>query len=300
MNYRTLADFCKVNKISCRRGEPMSVHTTFRIGGPADLFIQPVSEEALINVLSLIKQERLPFYVVGNGSNLLVRDEGVRGAVLSLSKLNQPIQLLEPDLIECAAGITLARLCQFALERELSGLEFACGIPGSVGGAVYMNAGAYGGEIKDVLHSAVHLNEQLRPEEAESKDLGLSYRHSIYSENGFIITRARFRLVPGDPAAIRGRMDDFLRRRRAKQPLEYPSAGSTFKRPAGGYASALIDQCGLKGMRLGGAMVSEKHAGFVINYENATCEEILSLIRIIQQKVKDQTGYQLECEVKLI
>ena len=199
------------------------------------------------------------------------------------------------------AGVSLARLCIFALDNSLSGLEFAYGIPGTVGGAVYMNAGAYGGEIKDVLKCVTHITLELITEQKSVGELSLSYRHSFYSDNdGYFILNAQFELQKDDPKLIKERMDDFLSRRKSKQPIEYPSAGSTFKRPDGYFAGKLIEDCGLKGYRIGGAMVSEKHAGFVINYDNATTEDILNLITYIQKTVKEKTGITLETEVKIL
>ncbi|MBC8569526.1 UDP-N-acetylmuramate dehydrogenase [Zongyangia hominis] len=279
---------------------PLSRYTTFHIGGPADVLIKPRSAEALAQVLRLCQETGTSKLILGKGSNLLVSDEGFAGAAICLDRPEGEIRLIGDDLIECDAGVSLKRLCTFAREQGLSGLEFAYGIPGSVGGAVYMNAGAYGGEMSDVLQSARHLDSEGREGCFAGEELKLSYRHSAYTDTDLCILSARFQLTPGDKGEIGAKMDDFLARRKSKQPLEYPSAGSTFKRPAGNYASALIDQCGLKGFRVGGAQVSEKHAGFVINTGGATCRDVKALIAKIQEKVKEQTGYCLECEVKMI
>ncbi len=279
---------------------PLSRFTTFHIGGPADVLIKPHNTAALAQILRLCRETQTPRVIIGKGSNLLVSDRGFAGAVICLDNQYGEIRLLENGLVECDAGVTLMRLCHFALEHSLSGLEFAYGIPGSVGGAVYMNAGAYGGEIKDIIVSACHLDQAGEKHTLLKDQLALSYRHSIYAEGEDCIISACFALTPSNQEEIRSRMDDYMRRRKEKQPLEYPSAGSTFKRPAGNYASALIDQCGLKGYRIGGAMVSEKHAGFVINYDNATCDDVVQLIAYIQKVVKEQTGYELSCEVKML
>lgn len=278
----------------------MSRHTSFKIGGPADLFLLPDSSEQISRLISAARLSSIPLYIIGRGSDLLVHDEGVRGAVLAVTQKLSQIKKLDNRTLSSGAGASLERVCRFALEEGLSGLEFAYGIPGSVGGAVYMNAGAYGGEMRDVLLGTAHIDEDGREGEFSADQLNLSYRRSVYTECVCCITSAVFRLQPGDPAEIHARMEDLKNRRRTKQPLEYPSAGSTFKRPKGSYASALIDQCGLKGLRIGGAMVSEKHAGFLINYDHATCEDVLELIEKVRETVFRQTGYQLECEVKLI
>ncbi len=283
----------------CRRDEPMRLHTSFRIGGPADLFLIPESAADLSRLLPAVHALDVPLHVIGRGSNLLVRDEGIRGVVIALTGKFSHMRR-EGDSILCEAGAPLEALCRFALDEGFSGLEFAHGIPGSVGGAVYMNAGAYGGEMKDVLIYVEHLEADGTPGRLEGEALALSYRRSAYSGGSACILRAAVRLTPGDPYNIRERMEDYLRRRREKQPLEYPSAGSMFKRPEGNYASALIDQCGLKGMRIGDAMVSEKHAGFLINAGNATCADMLALIERVQDVVLEKTGYRLEREVELL
>jgi UDP-N-acetylmuramate dehydrogenase len=237
---------------------------------------------------------------LGNGSNVLFPDEGLERAVLHLGKKLSAMRLMNDTTIECGSGAPLKSLCEFAWENALTGLEFAYGIPGSVGGAIFMNAGAYDGEIKDVLIQAHHVSLKAEPGSFLGDALNMGYRRSVYSQGGFIITRGVFRLEKGDKAAIRAKMDDFMSRRRDKQPLEFPSAGSTFKRPEGAYASALIDRCGLKAKRVGGAMVSEKHAGFVINAGGATRADVLKLIELIQKEVKEKTGFELECEVRVV
>lgn len=296
-----LRAYCESIGCACFPDEPMSRHTSFKIGGPADLLIRPASAGTAAKILRQAGELGVPLTIVGRGSDLLVSDEGVRGAVLSLDEQAAKPAVEGEKTVFCPAGASLTALCVFAWQQGLTGLEFAYGIPGSVGGAVYMNAGAYGGEIKDVLQSARYLTPEGEERVLTAPELGLSYRHSWFTDHpGRLITGAVFRLQKGDPAAIRAKMDDLMERRKQKQPLEYPSGGSTFKRPEGSYASALIDRCGLKGRRVGGAMVSEKHAGFVINYDNATCRDVLALVEEIRREVLEKTGYTLECEIKLL
>lgn len=296
-----LRAYCESIGCACLADEPMSRHTSFKIGGPADLLVRPEDAETAAKVLRRARELGVPLSIIGRGSDLLVSDEGVRGAVLSLDEQAAKPRLQGPETIFCPAGASLTALCVFAWQQGLSGLEFAYGIPGSVGGAVCMNAGAYGGEMKDVLESVRYLTPDGGERVLDAAELELSYRHSWFtSRPGHLVTAAVFRLQRGDPAAIRARMDDLMARRKQKQPLEYPSGGSTFKRPEGSYASALIDRCGLKGRRVGGAMVSEKHAGFVINYQNATCRDVLALVELVKKEVLEQTGYTLECEIKLL
>lgn len=278
----------------------MKEHTSFKTGGNADILINPKDDEAVKAILTFAKENDTPLTVVGNSSNMLVSDDGIKGIVIKTAGGLNDISLYD-SMITAGAGVSLARLCIYALDNSLSGLEFAYGIPGTVGGAVYMNAGAYGGEIKDVLKGITHITPELITEQKSVGELSLSYRHSFYSDNdGYFILNAQFELQKDDPKLIKERMDDFLSRRKSKQPIEYPSAGSTFKRPEGYFAGKLIEDCGLKGYRIGGAMVSEKHAGFVINYDNATTEDILNLITYIQKTVKEKTGVTLETEVKIL
>ncbi|MEM1483990.1 UDP-N-acetylmuramate dehydrogenase [Oscillospiraceae bacterium PP1C4] len=296
-----LQEFCNGIGCTCIAGELMSAHTSFKIGGPADLFIRPRDGDAAALVIREIKNLHLPMVIIGKGSDLLVSDDGIRGVVLALDEQTSSPELLSETMIRCSAGTSIAELCAFALDHSLTGLEFAWGIPGSVGGAVYMNAGAYYGEMKDVVASAEYLDSEGNTGTLQAAQLTFSYRHSWFTDHhDCLITSAVFCLQKGDRKAIRARMEELMAARKSKQPLEYPSAGSTFKRPAGSYASALIDQCGLKGRRVGGAMVSEKHAGFVINYENATCRDVLDLIEVVKHEVSEKTGFMLECEIKLL
>ena len=282
--------------------EPMRNHTSLKKGGPADRFLEVGGSAALTGILRICREERIPFLILGKGSNLLVPDEGLRGAVLHLSGQFEELRLSpdDPEVIECGCGVSLARLCKFAQANVLSGLEFAWGIPGSAGGAAYMNAGAYGGEMKDVVQSCRHITREGRPGILQGEALAFSYRKSAYTKNGAVITGITLRLKKGLSGEIQEKMDDFMQRRKNKQPLEYPSAGSVFKRPEGYYAGGLIQQCGLKGKRIGGARVSEKHAGFIINEKDAACTDVLALIAFIQETVKRETGVSLECEVKAV
>lgn len=279
--------------------EPMSKHTSFRIGGPADFFVQPANEEELWNALHLARQEKVPFFIVGNGSNLLVSDEGFRGMILHTGGMLKDISV-EGDVIYAQAGALLSTVAKTALEHGLAGMEFAAGIPGTLGGAVCMNAGAYGGEMKDILLDAEVLTQEGERLVLPVEELNLSYRHSVIFEKNYVVLAAHIRLSRGDTAEIKNRMNELAGARRDKQPLEYPSAGSTFKRPEGYFAGKLIQDAGLKGYTVGGAQVSEKHSGFVINRGGATAEEVRFLIRQVQQKVRSQFGVELEPEVRML
>lgn len=294
-----LEQYCRKNGVEMQRDVPLGGRCSFRVGGRADVFLEPSSEEQLSGLLPFLSEKGIPGIVLGRGSNVLFHDAGIRGAVICLGDKFSDMELRDETTIFCQSGRLLIQLCKFAWENGLSGLEFAYGIPGSVGGAVYMNAGAYGGEMKDVLLSARHIRPDGSVGEFAGEELKLSYRKSAYSDTGLIITGAVFKLRPGNRDGIWARMEDYMERRRSKQPLEYPSAGSTFKRPEGGYASELIDRCGLKGRTVGGAQVSEKHAGFVINRGGATCADILELMRVIQHEVKEKTGFDLQPEIKI-
>ena len=285
--------------LELREDEPMSRHTTFRIGGPAALMALP---RTVGEVKAAVKAARAlgvePFFL-GNGSNLLVADGGYPGFVVKLAGDFDQIREVNRGL-EAGSAVLLSRLSNALLGRGLTGLEFAGGIPGSVGGAVTMNAGAYGGEIAQVLESATFLDESGEVRTLPASECGFGYRKSIFSDRKCLILKARFHLEQGDPAAIRARMEELAAKRREKQPLEYPSAGSMFKRPPGHFAAALIDQCGLKGLTVGGAQVSEKHAGFVVNRGGATCADVLELVRQVKEEVLRQTGVELEMEVKVL
>lgn len=300
MNNELLIKFAKETEIPFSENEMLSAHTTFKIGGPAEVFASPRNAGQVSAAVRFCKENGVKLFPLGKGSNLLVSDEGASGIVLHFGRDMSEMRLLDEETIYCEAGASLAKLCGFALENSLTGLEFAYGIPGSVGGAVFMNAGAYGGEIKDVILYAEHIDENGERAVFEGDALEMSYRHSVYSSKKYIITSAVFRLKKGDKAEIKAKMDELLGKRFDKQPMDKPSAGSTFKRPEGAFASALIDQCGLKGFTVGGAQVSEKHAGFVINKGGATCADVLELIKQVQDKVKTDTGFTLEPEVEIL
>lgn len=277
---------------------PMRDYTTFRAGGPADLLVSPKSAEQIRAVLQMCRQLEVPVTLLGNGSNVLVRDGGIRGAALRLGSEFSQIQI-EGSMVIAQAGAKLAAVVSAALNAGLVGMEFAGGIPGSVGGGIYMNAGAYGGELSQVLHSALVLTADLEMVQMPSEALSLSYRHSALMENGALVLEGHFCLEPGDTAAAREYLRELAARRREKQPLDLPSAGSTFKRPAGHYAGALIESAGLKGFSIGGAQVSEKHAGFVVN-RGGSAADILALIRHVQECVSAQSGIWLEPEVLIL
>ncbi len=279
--------------------EPMKRHTTFKIGGPCDYFVKIISTEKLNAVMKLAKEYEVPFHIIGRGSNLLVDDDGVKGIVAVLTGKLEEVSR-SGNRITAGAGAAIAKVAVFAATEGLSGLEFAGGIPGSVGGGLAMNAGAYGGEMKDVvLEAAILCDGQVRY--LKNEDLNLSYRHSILDTmKDAVVLSVTFELKEGDPVAIQDKINELNARRREKQPLEYPSAGSTFKRPVGGYASALIESAGLKGISVGGAAVSDKHAGFIINKDDASFHDVKALIKLVQEKVEIESGILLEPEVKII
>lgn len=286
--------------LEMHENEPMSAHCSFRIGGPARLMACPASGAEAAALLRLLREADAPVELMGKGTNLLVADEGLDAVVVRLGEAISEAELLPGDRVRAGAGISLAKLAVFAAEAGLSGLEFAHGIPGSLGGAVFMNAGAYGGEMKDVLESAEIALPDGTLREAPAEELELSYRHSALEGSGALVTAATVKLTPAEPEAIRARMRELMEKRRASQPLDMPSAGSTFKRPVGGYAAALIDQAGLKGFAIGGAQVSEKHAGFVINRGGATFDDVLRLMEHIQKTVLEKSGVRLEPEVRIL
>lgn len=287
-----------VSKERVFKEEPMKLHTTFRTGGPAEILIQPAAEE-LAYVIELCKKYNEPWVVIGNGSNLLVSDQGIKGVVIEFGKYQSETVILG-DMIVAQAGAMLSSVANKAAEECLTGLEFAAGIPGTIGGAIVMNAGAYGGEIKDVLVQAAVLTPEGDVVKMTPEQLELSYRHSNILERGYIVLAAKFKLAQGDKAAIDAKMADLKEQRVTKQPLEYPSAGSTFKRPEGHFAGKLIQDAGLRGYRVGGAEVSEKHCGFVINRDQATSTDIANLIKDVQAKVKEIFDVELETEVKYL
>ena len=299
-NIDAIYNLAKKLQCDARKDEPMNKHTTFKIGGTADIYIKVNNLSALNTILHECIEQDVKYMLIGNGSNLLVSDDGIRGAVICLDGDFRHITLLDDTTIYCGAGATLASLCKFALNNGLTGLEFAWGIPGTVGGAVFMNAGAYNGEMKNVVHCVSHISSDGKIGRLEKDELAFGYRTSAYRSNNMIITGVTLKLNKGNSDDIRLKMDDFILRRSSKQPLEFPSAGSVFKRPEGNYAGALIEQCQLKGKMIGGAQVSEKHAGFIINRANATSKDVRELVSEIQNVVAEKTGYNLECELIML
>ena len=296
----SLFDFLKsrLPEVPLLREEPLSRHTSFRIGGPAEILACPGTEAELTAVLALCRREEIPCRILGGGTNILAPDQGIRGVVV-LTRGLEEIRLCNETEIEAGCGLSLARLALFAQKQGLTGLEFAHGIPGTVGGGMYMNAGAYGGEMVQAAVSARFLNPDGSIETVEGAHMGLSYRHSAFMEREGVILSARFRLSPGDPEVILARMRELMEKRRSSQPLDLPSAGSTFKRPVGGYAAALIQEAGLKGFRVGDAAVSATHSGFVVNLGSATAADVLELVRQVQERVEAHSGIRLEPEVRL-
>lgn len=277
--------------------EPMKKHTTFRTGGPALYFVTPSCEKEIASVVNLCRREKMPYYILGNGSNLLVSDKGYDGVIISMTKGFSQIEVRD-QVITAGSGALLSRIARTALEESLTGLEFAAGIPGTLGGAVVMNAGAYGGEMKQVLQSVSVLTKDGQVKEIPAEELELGYRKSCIQREEYIVLSAEILLKQGKKSEIQAQMEDFAARRREKQPLEYPSGGSTFKRPEGYFAGKLIEDAGLKGFTVGGAQVSEKHSGFVINRNGATSADVYELCRQVQARVKEKFGVDLEMEVK--
>ena len=295
--YGALCEFARGAGCEVFENAPLAERTTFRIGGECAALVTPKTETALSDVLKYLKANALPYTVLGNGSNVIAPDEFYNKAVIRISDGLTQLKLIDSTTVFCGAGVKLTALCRFALENALSGLEFAYGIPGSCGGAAFMNAGAYGGEMKDVIVKIHHITPDGERGELTNEQAALGYRTSAYKSNSCIITGIEVKLTKGNPDEIRGKMEELMKRRKDKQPLEYPSAGSTFKRPEGYFAGALIEQCGLKGKAVGGAAVSEKHAGFVVNIGGATAADVKALIALVQDTVKKETGVTLEPEV---
>lgn len=299
-NKDIINEFCRlIGSDNVMVDEPMKKHTTFRIGGPADYYLCPHSVEEVAKVIKVCKEHDLPYYVIGNGSNLLVGDKGYHGAVIQMYR-NFSQTLVEGTRITVRAGTLLSQVAKVALDHGLSGFEFAAGIPGTMGGAVVMNAGAYGGEIKDILVEATVLDKEGNLLTLSKEELKYGYRYSVIPENEYIVLEAVIKLIPGERELIKARMDELREKRVSKQPLDMPSAGSTFKRPEGAYAGALIEQNGFRGYGYGGAKVSDKHCGFVVNAGEASAKDVLDLIEQIKEKVEKETGFKLEPEVKMI
>ncbi len=283
-----------------RLDEEMKSHTSFRIGGKADCLCSVKDVDSLRNIILLCREHGVPYFILGMGSNILVSDKGIEGLVIKLEGEFNEITLAEDNIVRCGAGSTLARLCTFARNMSLGGLEFAWGIPGSVGGAIYMNAGAYGGEIKDTVISVDYMDKDGNIRRCSGEELDFSYRHSAFTDTENIIIRGSFRLEPGSHDAIVERMQYLMDQRKTKQPINHPSAGSVFKRPENGYAAALIEECGLKGYEYGGAQVSPKHAGFIVNDKGASAADVLGLIDHIKKEVREKKNVELCCEVRFI
>lgn len=282
-----------------RLAEPLAPYTTFRIGGPADALVLPENIAELQSVLRYCADCGLPVFILGRGSNLLVRDKGVRGVVVKLAGEFTRTEV-SGTAVTAGAGVPLAETARLAWRHGLGGMEFAHGIPGTVGGAVVMNAGAYDGEMKDIVTGAKVVDRQGNCREIDQAELSFGYRHSALQGDDLIVAMVALNLYPADPDAIQAKMDELAARRRAKQPLDLPSAGSTFRRPPGYYAGTLIDQAGLKGRRVGDAQVSELHAGFIVNRGQATAADVLALIAIVQAEVRQQFGVMLEPELKIV
>ena len=279
--------------------EPMKNHTSFKIGGPADIMIIPKSEEDIVDAIKFLRENNIKYFIMGNGTNLLIKDTGIRGAVIKIADEYNKITI-NGDKINCEAGALLSNIGKYTLEKSLTGFEFASGIPGTVGGAITMNAGAYGGEMKDIVMCVKALDQNNNIIEIANKEMNFRYRGSKIVDEGLIVLSTDFQLKKGDESIIKEKMEDLANRRKSKQPLEYPSGGSTFKRPEGYFAGKLIEDSGLRGLRYGDAQVSEKHCGFVINAGEANFEEVFTLIQTIQKIVKDEFGVFLETEIKII
>ena len=282
-----------------RMDEPMKNHTTFRIGGPARYFVRPSDEKQVEELLHICRRAEIPWFILGNGSNLLVSDRGYDGLIIQIYKNMSRVEV-SGDVLEVQAGALLAAVSKKAQQAGLAGMEFASGIPGTLGGAVVMNAGAYGGEMKDILENVTVLTGDGQIKLLDKSELRMGYRTSVVKEKGYVVLAARLRLTPGNKEQIAARMDELKEKRVEKQPLEYPSAGSTFKRPEGYFAGKLIMDCGLRGYRVGGAQVSPKHCGFVINAQDATAADVLALIRDVQDKVYEKFQIKLETEIRFL
>ncbi|UQZ37058.1 UDP-N-acetylenolpyruvoylglucosamine reductase [Paenibacillus sp. PK3_47] len=278
--------------------EELKSYVFTQMGGQADILAAPAAYDEIQTIVTYARENGIPLTVLGNGSNVIIRDGGIRGIVLQTSEIND--MGMRDNLLYAQCGAKIIDVSRYALEQKLTGLEFACGIPGTVGGALYMNAGAYGGEVKDVLHSALAINKEGQLVTMSGEECQWGYRKSIFASGDFLVLEARFALQPGDPAAIKASMDELTFMRESKQPLEYPSCGSVFKRPPGHYAGQLIQESGLQGTRIGGAEVSRKHAGFIVNADHATASDYIGLIHHVRATVKDKFGVELETEVEII
>lgn len=299
MDYARLEELCRTLDIKFSKNEPLAQYTTMKIGGACDIMVCPDSEESIAAIVKLCHDESIPYFVLGRGSNVLVHDNGYRGCIINIGRYRAHIEI-HGECITATAGASLNAICKCAMEGSLTGMEFAYGIPGAVGGALYMNAGAYGGEMKDIVVSCRYIDENGELCSMPIEDMGLSYRHSVFSSRNCVITSVTLQLKKGDKEQIKEKMQELMGKRRDKQPLEYPSCGSTFKRPVGYFAAALIEECGLKGYTVGGAQVSEKHSGFVINRDNASYGDVMAVVDEVKRVVKDKKGVELECEMLIL
>lgn len=295
--FQKLFKHCEEFGIKAKCDVPLSSLTTFKIGGNCRMYAEAENSSQVSKLVVWCNDLGIKYIVIGKGSNIVANDDGLDMLVIKLTGDLAKITRLDDYTIHCGAGMSLAGLCREVENNSLSGLEFAWGIPGSVGGAVFMNAGAYGGEMKDTVFSVTHIDKDGKIGTIKSEDLDFGYRHSVYKENGFTIIGATFKLKLDNRTEIRNRMDDYMSRRKDKQPLEFPSAGSVFRRPEGNYAGALIEKCGLKGKTVGGAQVSPKHAGFIVNIGGATAKDVKDLVKLIQDTVQSETGYYLKREI---
>lgn len=296
MNYSFIKEICFKYGAHFAEYEELAEYTSFKIGGECPILVKPNGSDCLCELLKAFKKENCPYRVMGKGSNLLISDNGVDCPVIMISSDMGKIEF-EENRVNVGSGAALISLCKEAADRALCGMEFAYGIPGSVGGAVCMNAGAYGGEMKDIVLGCTYADEEGELHQISAEDMELSYRHSFFSGKPFIITEVKIQLQKGDKKAITEKMSVLMGRRRDKQPLEYPSAGSTFKRPPGDYAGRLIEEAGLKGFTIGGAQVSEKHCGFVVNRGSASFDDVMKVIGEVKRRVRERSGRELECEV---
>lgn len=286
-------------QVELRFHEPLAKHTSFRIGGPAEVMAFPKTEEELSQILKVSKELDIKWVILGAGTNVLAPDEGLGGLVICLKDCMNEMEPLEGERIRVMSGVTMSRAAVFASKLGLSGMEFAHGIPGTVGGGVYMNAGAYGGEIGQICESVTVMDRQGRTRTLSREEMGFSYRHSVLEDTGDIVLSAVFHLTRDTPEGVMGRMKELLSKRSASQPLDLPSAGSAFKRPAAGYAAALIDGAGLKGFQVGGAAISSKHAGFAVNLGGATAGDVKELLRQVSDRVYESAGIRLEPEIRI-
>lgn len=301
MDYKAIEKICDKFGAYFKYNEKLADYTSFEIGGNCDILVKPNSSDCIKEIISCCKNNNIKYYILGKGSNVLVSDNGLRGVVIVISSEFSSVSLKDDgERIYCDAGASLIKICSFAKEHSLTGLEFAYGIPGSVGGALFMNAGAYGGEMKDIVEYCIYLDENLEIKQMPVSEMKLSYRHSIFCEREYVIIGVGLKLKKGDKAEITAKMSELMEKRRSKQPLEFPSAGSTFKRPDGDFAARLIEVSGLKGYTFGGAQVSEKHSGFVINKGGATFEDVLGVVKAVQEKVYLDSGVMLECEILIL